>query len=74
MRAGKTEEAIGLLELNLEFHPTAERTGTLYGEALLAAGRRDDARKQFEKVLSLHPNNKLAAQRLAELSQQPEKP
>ncbi len=72
LRAGQTADAIGLLELNLEFHPGAEWTGALYGEALLAAGRRADARKQFEKVLALHPKNRLAALRLAELSREPE--
>ncbi len=72
LRAGKTAEALGLLELNLEFHPGAEWTGALYGEALLAAGRRADARKQFEKVIAVHPKNRLAARRLAELSGDPD--
>lgn len=71
LRSERTAEAIALLELNLDHYPEAEWAGTLYGEALSAAGRSDEARRQFERVVELHPESSFAIRRLAELAGEP---
>lgn len=74
LRAGKSTEAEALLTLNAEFHPDADWTLTLLGEAQLKNGRRDAARATFQKVLELDPESEQAKTRLAELTPEPPTP
>jgi tetratricopeptide (TPR) repeat protein len=74
IRAGKSADAEALLALNAEYHPDADWTLTLLGEAQLKNGKRDAARATFEKVLELDPESELAKKRLAELAPEPPAP
>ena len=65
--SGRLEEAVGLLELNLEFNPDSSWSYSLLGEARL---RQDDmaaARGAFEKALEIEPENSHARGKLEEI-------
>ena len=67
--AGKADEALGWLKLNLEFNPQSTRTYMVRG--VVYAGQKDtaNATKSFEKVLELDPQNAQAKQQLERLKQ-----
>ena len=71
LRGGKAAEAKPLLAFNAEYHPDADWTLTLLGEAQIATGEKDAARATFKKVLELDPESEQAKKRLAELSAPP---
>ena len=71
IRAKKPTDAKPLLALNAEFHPEADWTLTLLGEAQLATGEKEVARTTFQKVLELDPASEQAKKRLAELGPAP---
>lgn len=49
-------DAIGVLKLNVEFYPSSANAFDSLGDALVAAGRTDEAIKSYEKALSIDPN------------------
>lgn len=67
IRQQRSAEAQALLELNLEYHPDAERAATLYAEALFAQGKAEEARQAFQRVLEINSQSDFARQRLEEL-------
>lgn len=60
-------EAIRLFALNAESYPGNVAAQYHYGEALRYAGRLDDARARYRRVLELEPGEKRAASRLEQL-------
>lgn len=49
-------DAIEVLKLNVEFYPSSANAFDSLGDALVAAGRTDEAIKSYEKALSIDPN------------------
>ncbi len=64
---GRLDEAVGLLELNLEFNPDSSWAYSLLGEARFRQEDLVGARKGFEKALELEPENSFARRRLEEM-------
>jgi cyclase len=67
---GRIDEAIAILELNVEAYPAAFNTYDSLGEACLLAGRTDAAIANYEKSLELNPDNTNAASVLARLREE----
>ena len=65
--SGRLDEAVGLLELNLEFNPDSSWAYSLLGEARFRQEDFGGARKGFEKALELEPENSFARGRLEEM-------
>ena len=53
----KTGEAVAVLELNVEAYPKSVRAREDLSDALLSAGRREDAVKVLEGALALEPGS-----------------
>jgi len=68
VKQGKPQQALALLELNLEYFPESGRTVFQMGETYLAAGDKEKAKASFERVLKLNPDNERAKKRLEELA------
>jgi hypothetical protein len=69
--AGKTAEAIAILEMNAEFNP---RSGTIafeLGELYRQRGDKDKAIASYQRALQINPDNPAARQRLTELGARP---
>jgi tetratricopeptide (TPR) repeat protein len=62
-----TGDAIDIFELNVEAYPEAFNTYDSLGEALMAAGRHDEAIANYERSLELNPDNANAVTMLARL-------
>lgn len=65
---GQLPIAVDVLKLNTELHPDSWNAYDSYGEALLKAGRKDDAIAMYRKSVALNPGNanaKAALKRLA---------
>jgi Flp pilus assembly protein TadD len=58
LQAGQHPEAIELFKLNVEAYPTSANTYDSLGDAYLAAGQNEEARKASEKCLELLPADK----------------
>ena len=56
-----TDAAVAVLALNVERFPDSFNTPDSLGEALLAAGRKDEAAASYERSLALNPGNGNAA-------------
>lgn len=67
MRSGQVELAIDVLELNAEYHESSAWLMGLLGEAHLANGDRDAARRSFERVLEINPDSSSASKALESL-------
>ena len=65
--AGTPDDAIALLQLNLEFNPQSARSYTLLGTIYAARNDNATAIKDFEKALEIDPNNAQAKQQLERL-------
>lgn len=65
--AGKTAEALKLLQMNQEFHPSSPAIDLALGETYLKAGDRAQAITRYRAVLTKRPNDQRARQRLQEL-------
>lgn len=63
------EGAIALLKLNLEFYPENVASYYFLGEAYATDGNKELAIQNFERVLSLQPNNRRAKNRIEALKQ-----
>ncbi len=64
---GKNREAIEIFKLNVEMYPQAFNTYDSLGEALMIAGDRALAIKNYKKSLELNPGNTNAVSKLAAL-------
>jgi len=64
----KALEAIMAWRINYQEAPNQERANLVYGRALAALGKTDDARKQFEEILSKNPGTDAALQAGFELA------
>ncbi|GAA0893021.1 hypothetical protein GCM10009122_27000 [Fulvivirga kasyanovii] len=67
LKAGETEKAIFTFELNTHLFRYEPNVYDSYGEALAEAGNVEEARKQYQKVLELDPENDNAKQQLMAL-------
>jgi len=66
-QANKPDDAIALLQLNLEFNPQSSRSYALLGAAYAAKNDSATAIKDFEKALEIDPKNEQARQQLERL-------
>jgi CubicO group peptidase (beta-lactamase class C family) len=64
----RTADAIRLFKLNTELHPQSANTFDSLGEAYMESGDKALAVQNYEKSLSLDPNNSNAASRLKKLA------
>lgn len=69
--AGKTAEAIAILEMNAEFNPRSGSIPFELGELYRQRGERDRAIAAYQRVLQINPDNQQARQRLTELGVRP---
>jgi hypothetical protein len=65
----KNDEAARLLEINAEENPHSYRAFFALGEAYFRAGKRDIARRNFEKSLKINPKNYDVLFRMEQLEQ-----
>jgi Flp pilus assembly protein TadD len=63
----KTREAVKVFELNVKLYPNSANVYDSLGEALLKAGNKELALKNYEKSLELNPENASAKKVLEEL-------
>jgi Tetratricopeptide repeat len=69
LKMGDKSSAVALLERNAADYPTSSSAAFGLGRAYRTVGRMDDAKREFERALSLDPNNNRAKSALSELSQ-----
>lgn len=67
--AGKSADAVALLEMNAELHPESPNADMALADAYRAAGDRPRAIERYRRVLERQPNNQQARRRLEELGQ-----
>ncbi|CAN5291369.1 hypothetical protein BH09PSE1_BH09PSE1_21950 [soil metagenome] len=67
-RKGLKEPAVRVFEWNATAHPASANVHDSLGEAYLGVGRRDDARRSYERALSLDPTSASAKAALASLT------
>jgi len=65
---GDIESALAVFRLNVEMFPESWNPYDSLGEALAAAGQREEAIRNYAKSLELNPNNRNAVERLSELT------
>lgn len=66
-RSRQFDDALGIIDLNLEFFPDATGVHFIKGEILLMQGDSAAAKSSYERSLELEPSNRAASRRLAEL-------
>ena len=69
--AGKTADAIAILEMNGEFNPRSGSIPFELGELYRQRGDKDKAIAAFQRALQINPENPAARQRLTELGVRP---
>jgi hypothetical protein len=69
--AGKTAEAITMLEMNAEFNPQSTSIDMTLGDLHRQRGEREKAIASYQKVLQKDPRNQQARQRLTDLGAPP---
>jgi cyclase len=69
MARGRIDEAIAILELNVEAYPASFNTYDSLGEAYLLGGRTETSMANYERSLELNPDNTNASTVLARLRQ-----
>lgn len=67
MRLNKIESAVTVFRLNVEFYPESWNVYDSLGEALLTAGDRSGAVRNYQKALDLNPHSKSARSALINL-------
>jgi len=67
LRMKKVDEAVKILELNVEMYPASANTYDSLGEAFMAQGNREKAIATYRKSLELNPNNLNAVEQLKKL-------
>ena len=65
--ANKPDDALALLQMNAEFYPNSAPTYGGMGQAYVKKNDKENAIKNFEKVLQLEPNNQQARRQLEQL-------
>jgi tetratricopeptide (TPR) repeat protein len=70
LNAKKIEEAIEIFKLNVEFYPNSANVYDSLGDALQAAGRKEEAIKSYQKALSIDPHYPSATESLKKLKGQ----
>ncbi len=55
LRSKRVDDAIAIFQLNVRDHPNSANVHDSLGDALDAAGRKEDAIKSYEKALSIDP-------------------
>ncbi len=65
--ANKPDDALALLQVNAEFYPNSAATYAGMGQAYLKKNDKENAIKNFEKVVQLDPNNQVAKRNLEQL-------
>jgi len=70
MARDRIDEAIAILELNVEAYPASFNTYDSLGEAFLLGGRTEAAIANYERSLELNPNNTNASSMLARLREE----
>lgn len=68
--AGKNDDAIAILKLNVQVNPQSAVLHFFLGEIYLAKGEKTLARENYKKSLLLESNNPFVKKRLEELSKQ----
>lgn len=68
LQKGKVQQAITIFQLNVEFFPNSSNVYDSLGEAYLANGEKENARKNYQKSLELNPHNTNAAEILKKLN------
>jgi tetratricopeptide (TPR) repeat protein len=63
----RTEDAVEVFKLNVEFYPSSANAFDSLGDALAAAGRTEDAIKSYEKALSIDPTFQTSIEALKRL-------
>ena len=53
----RVDDALTVFRLNTQLFPDGWNTWDSYGEALLAAGRRDEAVEMYQRSMRLNPGN-----------------
>jgi len=59
MNEERYEDALKVFKLNTKLFPTAWNTYDSYGECLLKAGNKEEAKRMYQKSLELNPENKI---------------
>jgi CubicO group peptidase (beta-lactamase class C family) len=67
LRMEKTEQALGVFELNTRVFPDAFNTWDSLGEALMNLGRDDEAIRAYQRSLELNPDNTNAETMIARI-------
>lgn len=67
LQAGRIEAAIAAFTLNTEDYPNSFNTWDSLGEAMAAAGRKEEAIRYYEKSLELNPANTNATEMIKRL-------
>lgn len=67
MQVGKDQDAVAIMERNVQEYPQSANTYDSLGEAYAKAGKKDLAIQNYEKSLQLNPDNKNAVERLKKL-------
>lgn len=70
LQAGQARDAIIVLSLNVEEYPNASNPYDSLGEAYMAAGEKEAAKRNYRKSLELNPENNNAADMLKKLQEQ----
>jgi tetratricopeptide (TPR) repeat protein len=65
--ANKPDDALALLQLNAEFNPNSAPTYGGMAQAYLKKNDKENAIKNFEKVIQIDPNNQQAKRQLEQL-------
>jgi tetratricopeptide (TPR) repeat protein len=68
--AGKSEDAIAILEMNGEFYPKSAEIDFQIGELHRTRGERDKALARYRATLSKNPDHQRAKARIAEMEKQ----
>ena len=71
LRAGKNEDAIRILQKNVQEYPDSSNVYDSLGEAYAAAGQKQLAIENYQKSVKMDPKNQNGMDRLKKLKEQP---
>jgi CubicO group peptidase (beta-lactamase class C family) len=69
LSSGRTQDAIAILQRNVDEYPKSANVYDSLGEAYMRAGQRDLARQNYERSLQLDPKNQNATNMLQRLNE-----
>jgi tetratricopeptide (TPR) repeat protein len=67
LNAKRIDDAIEIFKLNVEYYPNSANVYDSLGDALQAAGKKDEAIKAYEKALTIDPNYPSSLENLKKL-------